>query len=153
MPWRVFLPVVGLIVFTGISFHSYRVSREGPSVSGRFFLWSTFRLDSDPLNRHSQFNCVPSKEACVGWDVVNVDSWLRPTTLERIFGISALPALIVGLLMTRGLGLIGINEIWSFMFSMPLLIFAWFYSVGSVIDGWRFKRSHRTSATVADKSD
>jgi hypothetical protein len=152
MRWRVFLPVVGLIVFTGISLHSYRVSREGPSVSGRFFLWSTFRLDSDPLNRHSQLNCVPSKEPCVVWDVVDVDSWLRPTTVERIFGISALPALIVGLLMTHGLGLIGINEIWSFMFSMPLLTFAWFYFLGWLVDRRRFKRSRLTAARDADKS-
>jgi hypothetical protein len=147
------LPVVGLMVFMGISYHSHRIGREGNAAIGRFYLWSTIRLDSDPLNRHSELPCEPSKGPCISWDLNDLDSWQHPGIVERIFEFSALPVFIVGLFITYGLGRLGINEIISYMVLMPLLIFAWFYSVGSVIDGWRFRRSHRTSATVADKSD
>jgi hypothetical protein len=137
---RVVLPVVGLIVFMGISYNSYRAGREGNSAIGRFRVWSTIRLDSDPLNRRSPTPCVPSTQPCVYWDVNDLDNWHHPGIVERIFGFSALPAFVVGLFITYGLGSFGINEIISYMVSMPLLIFAWFYSVGWLVDRWRNKR-------------
>jgi high-affinity Fe2+/Pb2+ permease len=72
--------------------------------------------------------------------------------VERLFALAALPAFVIGLFITFGLGTFGINEVLSYMISMPLLISAWFYFVGWLIDRWRFKRSHLNSAPVADKS-
>jgi hypothetical protein len=148
MRWRIILPIVGLIVFTGISYHSYRVGREGNAAGGRFYVWSTIRLDSDPLNRHSTPPCVPSEAPCVYWDVSDVGLWHSPGTLEKIFGFSALPAFFIGLFVTYGLGRFGISEVLSYMVTMPLLIFAWFYFVGWLVDRWRSKRSQPS----ADKS-
>jgi hypothetical protein len=136
MRWRLVLPVVGLIVFTAISYHSYRVSPEG-----QFFLWSTLRLDSDPQNRNHQSPCVESKDPCVGWDPVVVDHWARPTLVERWFARFTLPAFFVGTFIVFGLGKLGINEVLSFFVLMPLLTLAWYYFVGWLIDRWRFKRS------------
>jgi hypothetical protein len=64
----------------------------------------------------------------------------------------ALPAFAIGLFITFGLGKFGISEVLSFMISMPLLVSTWFYFVGWLIDRWRLKRSHPTSATTADIS-
>lgn len=64
----------------------------------------------------------------------------------------ALPAFVIGLFITFGLGRFGISEVLSYMISMPLLISAWFYFIGWIIDRWRLKRSHLASAAVADKS-
>ncbi|MGB9465504.1 MAG: hypothetical protein WBR10_10350 [Candidatus Acidiferrum sp.] len=50
--------------------------------------------------------------------------------------MSAIPAFVVEAVVIGGLGRIGINEIWGFMISMPLLIFAWYYFVGWLIDRW-----------------
>jgi hypothetical protein len=46
-----------------------------------------------------------------------------------------------GLFITVVLGKYGMNEIFGFMFSMPLLIFGWFYFVGRIVDRWSYKRS------------
>jgi len=140
MRWRLVLPVVGLIVFTAISYHSYRVNREGP----RFFLWSTLRLDSDPLNRDDQSPCLESKDPCVGWDPAVVDRyWARPGLAERWFARFTLPAFFVSTLIVFGLGRFGISQVLSFFVSMPPLTLAWYYSVGWLVDRWRFKRSRK----------
>jgi hypothetical protein len=147
--WEIVLPMLGLILFASISYHSYRQNRAIP---GRFFLWSTLRLDSDPLGRRHPSPCAKSESPCVGWDVATIDSWARPNRMERLFVLSALPAFVIGIFVTFGLGRFGVSEVLSYMISMPLLISAWFYFVGWIIDRWRFKRSHLTSAAVADKS-
>src|ERR1700693_1045800 len=47
--WKVVLPFFGLIVFAGISWHSYANPLEGNAAVGRYFyVWSTIRLDSHP---------------------------------------------------------------------------------------------------------
>jgi len=144
MRWRLVLPLVGLIVFTAISYHSYRVSREGPSVPGRFFLWSTLRPDSDPLNRHYLSPCLESKDPCVGWDPVVVDTqWARPAPVERWFARFTFPAFFVSTLIVFGLGRLGISQVLSFFVSMPLLTLAWYYFVVWLVDRWRFQRSRK----------
>ena len=56
----------------------------------------------------------------------------------------ALPAFAISVLIVSGLGHLGINEIWSFLISLPLLIFAWLYFVGRLIDRWILQRRHQT---------
>jgi hypothetical protein len=58
--------------------------------------------------------------------------------------LSAFPAFAIGLLIVSGLGHVGINEIWSFLISLPPLIFTWFYFVSWLIDRWIFQRRHKT---------
>lgn len=69
-----------------------------------------------------------------------MDVWVDPGWLARCHVLSALPAFVVGVGIVRGLGRLGVSEVISFMISMPLLIFAWFYFVGWLLDRWRQKR-------------
>jgi hypothetical protein len=57
--------------------------------------------------------------------------------------VSALPAFLVGVAIVRGLGHLGVNEVWSFFTSMPLLIFAWYYFIGWLIDRLKSRRTQR----------
>jgi high-affinity Fe2+/Pb2+ permease len=57
--------------------------------------------------------------------------------------VSALPAFVIGVLIVRGLGRLGVNEVRSFLISMPVLIFAWFYFVGWLIDRLKSRRTQR----------
>jgi hypothetical protein len=41
----------------------------------------------------------------------------------------------------------GINQVSSFMFLMPVLIGAWYYLIGWLLDRWISKRSHLSTAT------
>ena len=148
--WEVILPIVGLIVFVSIGYHSYR---QNGAIPGRFFLWSTLQLDSDPLSRHHPSPCAKSENPCVDWDVATIDSSARPSRLERLFMLIALPAFVIGLFITFGLGRFGISEVWSYMISMPLLISAWFYFVGWLVDRWRFNRLRLTAAPGPDSPD
>jgi hypothetical protein len=134
------LPVLGLIVFAGISWHAYSDLREGKAAAGRYFyVWSTIRLDSHPPTERSPVPCDKAKE-CVSWGEPD-ESPPHPGILVGIFAFCALPAFFIGLFITYGLGRFGINEIVGFMISMPLLIFGWFYFVGWLVDRWKFKHS------------
>ena len=79
---------------------------------------------------------------CVDWDVATIYSSARPSRVERLFVLFALPAFVISLFITFGMGRFGISEVLSYMISVPLLISAWFFFVGWLIDRWRFKRSH-----------
>lgn len=154
MRWRFGLPIVALLAFSGISIHSYRDQREAIGASGRYFFWSTFRLDSDPLNRHHQSPCANSQLPCVEWDLTEADGrgWRHAGLIEKALVLSALPAFLIGSFVAFGLGRIGVSEITSFMLSMPLLICAWFYCIGLLVDGLAHRRFRKAAAEIADKS-
>jgi len=73
--------------------------------------------------------------------------WLDPGLLEQFLILSALPAFAVGGFAVRSLGRMGINQVSSFMFLMPVLICAWYYLIGWLLDRWVSKRSHLSTAT------
>jgi hypothetical protein len=50
--------------------------------------------------------------------------------------LSALPAFVVGGFAVSGLGRLGLSQVSSFMFLMPVFIFAWYYFVGWLLDRW-----------------
>jgi hypothetical protein len=154
MRWRLLLPIFALLLFVGITLQSYRVQRETIAASGRYFFWSTIRLDFDPLNRHHQAPCANSQEPCVDWDISDADGWGRvhPGRLEKVLILSALPAFLVGSLVVFGLGRIGVSEVTTFMLSMPLLICVWFYCIGLLVDRRAYRRSWKAVAELADKS-
>jgi len=56
--------------------------------------------------------------------------------------LSGLPAFVAAKIIVAGLGRLGINQIWSFMMLMPLLLSAWYFFLGWLVDRWKFKRLH-----------
>ena len=104
------------------------------------FWWSSFRLDSDPLNRRPEgsSHCKEGSD-CVGWDEADYP-WVEHGWLSRTLLLSAFPAFLVGWIIVVGLRETGVSEVTSFMVSMPLLIIAWYYFVGSLLDRWVNKR-------------
>ena len=140
MRWRLALPVFGLILFGGVTRNSLRLNREIQRIPNRYFWWSSTRLDSDPLNRHPLATepCKESAEKCVGWTPEFI--WVDPGWFAKSLMLSAFPAFVFGGVIVRSLGRLGISEVSSFMVLMPLLISAWFYLVGWLVDRWRFKR-------------
>jgi hypothetical protein len=142
--WRVVLPVIGIILFSVVSYHSLRVDREIPS---RYFWWSSIRLDSDPTNRRNwgAIPCQGGKENC--WKLQT--KWVDPGLLDQFLMLSALPAFAVGGFAVRSLGRRGISQVSSFMFLMPVLIGAWYYFIGWVLDRWISNRPHLSTASSA----
>jgi len=97
-------------------------------------------LDSDPLNKNPKPRspCQDKKENCVHRELAY--QWVQPGLLDKLLVVSALPAFLAGAAMVIGLSNLGIDEVLTFMVSMPILIFAWYYLVGWLIDRWSHKR-------------
>jgi len=130
--WRVILPAYGLLLFSFISYQSFRPVRGYKHPPDRYFSWAGVLLDTDPLRKP----CPNGSEPCVEF---NPDSWPRP--LPRLLFLTAVPAFFVGMLLVNVFGKFGISQLLSFMVLMPLLICAWFYFLGWLLDRWRYKRS------------
>jgi len=131
---RYVLPIVGLVLFGLVTRDSMRMNSQLHRIPNRYFWWASFRLDSDPLNRRpiDPSRCGGNDENCVQWDLPDVwVDWGWPT---KSFTVLSIPALAVGVALTLGLGRLGVSEVWTFMISMPLLVFAWYYCVGILID-------------------
>ena len=131
MRWRIALPAIGLILFTLISNESLR--RHHPS--NRYFYWSGIRLDSSPA-RATQSVCKETETNCWELDFLIVKSGL----LTKLLFLLAMPAFILGAFVVALSGRVGVSQVWGFMLSMPLLITAWLYWVGRLIDGWKRPR-------------
>jgi hypothetical protein len=134
---RWILPILGLIVFSVISYNSFRWHRQYAKDS-HIFQWSSIHLDSDPLNRHPSIfrhpQCPPEQPNCFEWDLSTLA--VEPGFLTRALMLSAFPAFIVGVVVVDLLGRVGVSQVASFMVSMPILIFAWFYLVGRALTKW-----------------
>jgi len=76
------------------------------------------------------------REGCVDPEYILVE----PGLTAKCLVIFALPAFLVGLAIVVGLARLGVNQVLSFMVSMPPLIFAWFYFLGWLVDRRRAKR-------------
>jgi hypothetical protein len=147
--WRYVLPTVGILLFALVSYHSLRVNRESKNATARYFWWGAIRLDSDPLNRRQELS-TPCKEGsdCVGWDDI-ASIRVEPGLLIQTLMLSAFPAFLVGAIIVGSLRRLGISEVASFMVTMPLLIVAWYYFVGGLIDRWISKP--RSQSDVASR--
>jgi hypothetical protein len=146
--WRIALPAIGLILFSAVSYHSWRMNRELQHTPSRYFWWSAIRLDSDPANKrnHVTTRCDDDKENCVSWDLPN--RWVDPGWLQKFLIFSALPAFAVGGFAVGGLGRLGISQVSSFMFLMPVLILAWYYFIGWLLDRWSQKHTPTRTGVV-----
>ncbi len=126
--WRLIFPLIGLTVFAGETIHSLRVDREIHRTPSRYFWWSSIRLDSNPLNKPvAVAKGCENIETCNSWDLPNM--WVSPGVLAKFLMLSGFPAFI---------------EVRSFMVSMPLLLSAWCYLLGWMIDGFRSKNPEST---------
>jgi len=65
---------------------------------------------------------------------------VQPGLLDKLLVASALPAFLAGAAIVVGLSNLGIDEVLTFMVSMPILIFAWYCLVGWLIERWSHKR-------------
>jgi hypothetical protein len=139
------LPIIGIILFSAVSYHSFRFNQEVQRPPSRYFWWSDVRLDSDPANKRNwgATPCEDGKENC--WELRS--TWVDPSLLAQFLMLSALPAFVVGEFAVRALGRMGISQVASFMFLMPVLIFGWYYFIGWLLDRWTSKRSHSSAPT------
>ena len=137
MRWRVILPVIGLLLFVGETHTSYRHWRTDPPPR-RYFWWSFIRLDSDPLNSHT----IPEPQKFTD---ANGTTWeLRSKTVYPGYWaiasmLSGLPAFVASALVRRALSRLGVSQVLSFMICTPILLFAWYYFLGWLLDRWRRK--------------
>lgn len=150
MRWRLALPVLGLILFGAVTRNSFHLNRGIQRAPARYFWWASVRLDSDPLNRDPSATepCKESADACVDWTPMAI--WVDPGWLAKSLMLSAFPAFVIGAVIVHGLGRLGISEVASFMVLMPLLISAWLYFGGWLVDRRRFNRSRRTAASASE---
>jgi hypothetical protein len=127
--WRLALPVVGLLLFAGVTYDSIRLNRALQRTNSHDFSWSFIQLHADPLNTDCgrREGCLVSLEAI----------WIEPGALTMLLELTAFPAFVAGVVVCYSLGRLGISEVSTFMISMPLLIVGWYYFVGWLIDRWR----------------
>jgi hypothetical protein len=147
--WRLLLPILGVLLFSLVSWQSLRVNREiHQHLPNKYFLWSAIRLDTDPANRRNwdMRTCKNGDENCVSWDLKNM--WVDPGLLDGFLLLTAFPAFVLCRLIVGFLGKMGINEFTSFMLLMPVLLLIWFYFVGRVLDGWIQRKSKRSGSSA-----
>jgi hypothetical protein len=132
MRWRIVLPIVGLVLFAGVSYQSLQHERQ--TSHSQYFSWSSIRLDSDPLNqRHAAVApCRNAKGDCASWDPASLS--VDPGPLAALLILSAFPAFVIGKLFVHALGRYGISEISSFIVVMPMLVAGWYYALGRFAD-------------------
>jgi hypothetical protein len=123
MRWRLVFPLVGLSLFGAVSYQSFR---ENLDLSGRYLWWSSIRLDSDPLNKYK--GGMLSKDGGLEW------VWVTPGQLPKLLTLTALPAFVAGAFLVGALGRLGVSQVSTFMISMPLLIFTWYYFIGRLVE-------------------
>ena len=59
---------------------------------------------------------------------------VTPALLDRLLTYSALPAFLAGAGLVIALSKRGIDEVLTFMVSMPIFLFFWFFFVGWLLD-------------------
>jgi hypothetical protein len=140
--WRVLLPTCGLLLF---AFGTFELYRDQPVRGGRYFWWASIRLDTDPLNKRvasAQIACKQevsgTSESCLLTDPIDI--WIEPGWLARVLILAALPAFFLEAGTIAAMSRIGVSQLLTFMISMPLFIFAWFYFIGWLLDRCRNKR-------------
>jgi hypothetical protein len=139
--WCWMLPTFALLLFFGETWQSVRLNRElrNKNAYRRDFYWGTFRLRTDPLGRLPAPPCPPEIPDCKTW-LVLPDVIVDPGIILRALLISGFPAWLISIRAIHGLARFGVNEIYSFFAIAPLLLFAWYFLLGFLIDRWRAKR-------------
>jgi hypothetical protein len=141
--WGNILPFIGLALFAVVSYQSARINDQLQRSPNRYFWWSSLRLDSDPLNLHPKppERCQYDPAHCADWDVSTRRN--PPGWLDRVLVLSALPAFLAGFALVLALARKGVNEVMTFMVSMPMLLYGWYYFVGWLIEYWVYRRKSK----------
>jgi hypothetical protein len=137
--WSSILPLMGLILFAIVSYRSMPANVHEQEVPRKYYWWSSLRLDSDPLNKNPQLSasCGDEKQSCSNGVTPNVK--ITPSWLDRLLIISALPAFLAGAALMILLSKLGLDEVLTFMVCMPILLLAWYYLVGWLIE-WQVSK-------------
>jgi len=131
------LSVVGLILFSWVSYNAWNANRHPHIASSRYFWWASLRLDTDSTNSRGSKWDFSNDDS--GWG--HADVWIDPGWVARLLVLSALPVFLISAVAITGLGMIGISQLSSFMSLTPTLIVGWYYFIGWLLDRWSFKRS------------
>jgi len=131
MRWRIILPTIGLLLFGGETYFSYRQWQMERS-PGRYFWWSSYRLDSDPLNHHFP----PRERSNTEWDLHEIahPGWMAISSV-----LSGLPAFLLSKLIVAALSRLGVSQVLSFMIFTPILLLVWYYFLGWLEDSRKAK--------------
>jgi hypothetical protein len=129
--WRVVLPIIGMVLFSAVTSNSLRFNQKMQRAPSRYFWWSAIRLDSDPANQR-KWGPMPCESGKENWVVREI--WVDPGLLEEFLILSAFPAFVLGGLVVALLGKLRISEVSSFMLLMPILILAWYFFIGWLLD-------------------
>jgi hypothetical protein len=143
--WSIILPMIGFVLFAAVSYRSLPANHHEQEAPRRYYWWSSLRLDSDPRNE-SKALATPCPKAipdCSNGESPNIK--IVPGWLEKLLVVSALPAFLAGFAIVAGLSKLGVDEVLTFMVSMPILLFAWYYFMGWLIERLLCKRAQRKS--------
>ena len=128
------LPLLGLLLFAAVTYRSMGVNTQGPDGPHKYYWWSSLRLDTDPLNRHPApaQPCSNGAPNCSTWMLQT--QWITPAYMDRLLIYASLPAFLAGTAIVAELSKRGVDEVLTFMVSMPILLFLWFYFSGWLLD-------------------
>jgi len=145
--WRWILPFIGLVFFGWETYGSVRTNSDlaDRNRMRKEYLWGTFRLRTDPRGKIPPTPCPQSVPNCSEWWAAR-DVIVDPGPVLEALLVSALPAFFVSARFVHGLARIGVNEVCSFFAITPLLIAAWFYFLGWLLDHWRYRRRKKRAA-------
>lgn len=107
MRWRVILPTPGLLLFALEIYDSNRDCKI-PASRSRYIWWACIRLDSDPMNRDPR-----SRDA-------NAENRARSDGPLKIVDPGYL--VLASMVITTALSRFGVSQVWTFMFSTPILL-------------------------------
>jgi hypothetical protein len=136
------LPVIGLMLFGMESYDSYRLNRQLAPSPHRYYWWSAIRLDSQPTKAvETSPSCQSGTEDCIFQpDFV----WVDPGYASELLICSSLPGFAAEAAILAVGSRFGVSEVWTFMFTTPILVAGWFYFAGWLIDRWVQRRSLRS---------
>ena len=134
------LPIIGLLLFVGESWHSYKIHSEMMRPNSCVW-WANVPLDSSPLEKYSGFWRGQLTEC--EFEAHQFIDRAGPPWVTGLLELTAAPAFIAAIGISHGFGKIGVSEVTPFMVSAPPLIFAWYYFVawacGRALNRWRWR--------------
>jgi len=129
------------MLFGGVTYESMK-GRQYEKAHGEYFWWAQIPLDTHHVDQGpGAAACRETEENCVSWEPHAIED---PGWLTRLLILSGFPVFLIGIPLVRVFGRHGASDIWSFMVLMPLLIGAWYYAVGCLLDRWISGRSRPT---------
>ena len=146
--WSLILPMVGLVLFAAVSYRSMPMNHHEQEAPRRYYWWSSLRLDSDPLNKNTALGkpCPAGIPDCSSGESPNMK--IAPGWLEKSLVFSGFPAFLAGFAIVAGLSKRGIDEVLTFFVSMPVLLVAWYYLLGWLIEFCIARRAQARSVPL-----